>query len=53
MAGDPTLVTGMSGWLTEAKDVLFIVSAWCHVKGALRTADDRPYDYPFQIRVLS
>ena len=33
--------------------VLFIVSAWCHVKGALRAADDRPYDYPFQIRVLS
>jgi uncharacterized protein len=33
--------------------VLFVVSAWCHVKGALRAADDRPYDYPFQIRVLS
>ena len=33
--------------------VLFIVSAWCHIKGALRAADDRPYDYPFQIRVLS
>ena len=33
--------------------VLFIVSAWCHVKGALRAADNRPYDYPFQIRVLS
>jgi uncharacterized Tic20 family protein len=33
--------------------VLFVVSAWCHVKGAIRAADDRPYDYPFQIRVLS
>jgi uncharacterized protein len=33
--------------------VLFVVSAWCHVKGAVRAADDRPYDYPFQIRVLS
>lgn len=33
--------------------VLFLVSVWCHVKGAVRAADDRPYDYPFQIRVLS
>ncbi len=33
--------------------VLFLVSAWCHLKGAIRAADDRPYDYPFQIRVLS
>jgi uncharacterized Tic20 family protein len=33
--------------------VLFLVSAWCHVKGAVRAANDRPYDYPFQIRVLS
>ena len=32
---------------------LFLVSAWCHLKGAIRAADDRPYDYPFQIRVLS
>lgn len=32
---------------------LFLVSAWCHIKGAIRAADDRPYDYPFQIRVLS
>jgi uncharacterized Tic20 family protein len=32
--------------------VLFVVSAWCHIKGAIRAADDRPYDYPFQIRVL-
>jgi uncharacterized Tic20 family protein len=33
--------------------VLFLVSAWCHIKGAVRAANDRPYDYPFQIRVLS
>jgi uncharacterized Tic20 family protein len=33
--------------------VLFLVSAWCHVKGAIRAANDRPYDYPFQIRLLS
>src|SRR5918996_2772632 len=33
--------------------VLFLVSAWCHVKGAVRAANDRPYAYPFQIRVLS
>jgi uncharacterized protein len=33
--------------------VLFVVSAWCHIKGAVRAADLRPYDYPFQIRVLS
>ncbi|MHA6631951.1 DUF4870 domain-containing protein [Pseudonocardia sichuanensis] len=33
--------------------VLFLVSAWCHIKGAVRAADDRAYDYPFQIRVLS
>lgn len=32
---------------------LFVVSAWCHIKGAIRAADDRPYDYPFQIRLLS
>jgi uncharacterized Tic20 family protein len=33
--------------------VVFLVSAWCHIKGAIRAADDRAYDYPFQIRVLS
>jgi uncharacterized Tic20 family protein len=33
--------------------VLFVVSLWCHVKGAIRAANDEPYDYPFQIRVLS
>ena len=33
--------------------VLFLVSAWCHIKGAIRAANDEPYDYRFQIRVLS
>jgi uncharacterized protein len=33
--------------------LLFIVSAWCHIKGAIRAANDRPYSYPFQIHVLS
>ncbi|MEJ8278798.1 DUF4870 domain-containing protein [Pseudonocardia spirodelae] len=33
--------------------ILFVVSAWCHVKGALRASRDRVYDYPFQIHVLS
>jgi uncharacterized Tic20 family protein len=33
--------------------VLFLVSVWCHVKGAIRASDNRAYDYPFQIRVLS
>lgn len=30
----------------------FVVSAWCHLKGAIRAAQDRPYEYPFQIRIL-
>ena len=33
--------------------LLFVVSGWCHIKGAIRAANDRPYDYPFQIRLLS
>lgn len=33
--------------------VIFVVSAWCHIKGAVRAANDRPYEYPFQIRLLS
>lgn len=33
--------------------VLFVVSAWCHIKGAVRASNNRPYDYPFQLRVLS
>ncbi|GAA0927061.1 DUF4870 domain-containing protein [Pseudonocardia zijingensis] len=32
--------------------VLFVVSAWCHIKGAIRAADNQVYDYPFQLRVL-
>jgi len=32
--------------------LLFVVSGWCHIKGAIRAANDRPYDYPFQIRLL-
>ncbi|MFP5069114.1 DUF4870 domain-containing protein [Pseudonocardia nantongensis] len=33
--------------------VLFVVSAWCHVKGAVRASNNQTYDYPFQLRVLS
>jgi uncharacterized Tic20 family protein len=33
--------------------VLFVVSLWCHIKGAVRAANDQQYDYPFQIRILS
>lgn len=33
--------------------VIFLVAAWCHIKGAIRAANGRVYDYPFQIRVLS
>jgi uncharacterized Tic20 family protein len=33
--------------------ILFVVSAWCHIKGAVRAANDRVYDYPFQIKLLS
>lgn len=32
---------------------LFVVSAWCHIKGAVRASNNQPYDYPFQLRVLS
>lgn len=32
--------------------VLFVVSAWCHIRGAIRASNDQPYEYPFQIRVL-
>ena len=33
--------------------VIFLVAAWCHVKGALRSARGESYDYPFQIRILN
>ncbi|WP_226363163.1 DUF4870 domain-containing protein [Pseudonocardia sp. ICBG1142] len=32
---------------------LFVVSLWCHIKGAVRASNNRAYDYPFQLRVLS
>lgn len=33
--------------------VTFLVAAWVHIKGALRAANGRSYEYPFQIRILS
>jgi uncharacterized protein len=33
--------------------ILFVISAWCHIKGAVRAANDKSCDYPFQIPVLS
>lgn len=33
--------------------VIFLVALWCHVKGAIRSANGEPYRYPFQIPVLS
>ena len=33
--------------------VTFLVAAWAHLKGALRAWRGRPYEYPFQIRILS
>lgn len=33
--------------------VLFVVSAWCHIKGAVRASNNQTYDYPFQLRMLS
>ncbi|MEV1292731.1 DUF4870 domain-containing protein [Pseudonocardia sp. NPDC049635] len=33
--------------------VLFVVSAWCHIKGAIRASNNQSYDYPFQLRMLS
>ncbi|WP_106850071.1 DUF4870 domain-containing protein [Blastococcus sp. Marseille-P5729] len=32
--------------------VTFVVAAWCHIKGAIRAWNGRPYEYPFQIRIL-
>ncbi|MDF8263360.1 DUF4870 domain-containing protein [Luteipulveratus flavus] len=32
--------------------VIFVVAAWCHVKGAIRAANGQPYEYPWQLRVL-
>ncbi|BBF99406.1 MULTISPECIES: DUF4870 domain-containing protein [Pseudonocardia] len=33
--------------------VLFVVSAWCHIKGAIKASNNQSYDYPFQLRMLS
>lgn len=32
--------------------VIFVVSLWCHIKGAVRSLNGLPYDYPWQIRIL-
>jgi len=32
--------------------VIFVVSLWCHIKAALRSLGGRPYEYPWQIRIL-
>ncbi len=32
--------------------VIFVVSLWCHIKGAVRSLNGRPYEYPWQIRIL-
>ena len=36
------------GWI-----VIVVIQLWCHIKGALRAADGRVYDYPLQLRLLS
>lgn len=33
--------------------VIVVVAAVCHIRGAMRAGDGRPYRYPFQIPVLS
>lgn len=33
--------------------IAFAVSAWCHIKGAIRSSRGEAYEYPFQIRVLT
>ncbi|ANS77457.1 hypothetical protein SGUI_0061 [Serinicoccus hydrothermalis] len=40
-------------WAVPGWILIFVVQLWCHIKGALRAADGRVYDYPFQIRLLS
>lgn len=32
--------------------ISFVVAAWCHIKGAIRSSKGEPYDYPFQIPIL-
>ncbi|WP_281966019.1 DUF4870 domain-containing protein [Serinicoccus marinus] len=41
-------VWAIPGWIA-----LLVIQLWCHIKGALRAADGRVYDYPFQLRLLS
>ncbi|WP_238335894.1 DUF4870 domain-containing protein [Serinicoccus kebangsaanensis] len=41
-------IWAIPGWIA-----IFVVQLWCHIKGALRAADGRVYDYPFQLRLLS
>ncbi|KUG51663.1 hypothetical protein AVL62_09260 [Serinicoccus chungangensis] len=36
------------GWIA-----IFVIQLWCHIKGAVRAADGRVYEYPFQLRLLS
>lgn len=33
--------------------IILVVSAFCHVKGAIRANNGQAYTYPFQIKVLS
>ncbi|WP_298751188.1 DUF4870 domain-containing protein [uncultured Serinicoccus sp.] len=47
-----TLFIGLI-WAIPAWIALFVVQLWCHIKGAVRAADGRVYEYPFQIRLLS
>ncbi|MBB1483482.1 DUF4870 domain-containing protein [Tessaracoccus sp. MC1865] len=30
-----------------------IMTLWCHIHGAVRASDGRPYDYPASVRILS
>lgn len=33
--------------------IAFLVSVWCHLRGAMASYQGRPYTYPFQLKVLS
>lgn len=33
--------------------IAFVVSLWCHIRGAMAASNGEAYDYPFQIHVLS
>ncbi|MEO8749159.1 MAG: DUF4870 domain-containing protein [Allobranchiibius sp.] len=32
--------------------IAFLVSVWCHLRGAIASYHGRPYTYPFQLKVL-